>query len=73
MPVYAAVAKGACMVEFHITLERSMWGSDQASSLEFHEFNNLCHLIREFEIARGDGFKRIYPEEEAVMKKLRRK
>ncbi|TSC74954.1 MAG: N-acetylneuraminate synthase [Parcubacteria group bacterium Gr01-1014_44] len=73
MPVYAAVARGACMVEFHITLERSMWGSDQASSLEFQEFNDLCRMIRELKIAEGDGIKRIYPEEEAVMKKLRRK
>ena len=73
MPVYAAVARGACMVEFHITLERSMWGSDQASSLEFHEFNDLCRLIRELKIAEGDGIKKIYPEEEMVMKKLRRK
>ena len=73
IPAFAAVAAGACMVEKHITLKRSMWGSDQASSTEPQEFMNLCRWIREFEIARGDGEIRLYPEEIEVMKKLRRK
>ena len=73
MPVLYAVARGACMVEFHITLDRALWGSDQASSLEPQEFTSLCRLIREFKIAEGDGIKIIYPEEVEAMKKLRRK
>ncbi len=73
MPVLYAVARGACMVEFHITLDRALWGSDQASSLEPQEFTNLCRLIREFKIAEGDGVKVIYPEEVEAMKKLRRR
>ena len=73
VPTYAAVAKGACVIEKHITLERSMWGSDQASSLEPQEIRELCGWIREFSIAEGDGVIKIYPEEIEVMKKLRRK
>ncbi|MBI2065428.1 MAG: N-acetylneuraminate synthase family protein [Candidatus Yanofskybacteria bacterium] len=73
MPVYAAAAKGACMVESHITLERALWGSDQASSLEPQQLINLCRMIRELKVAEGDGVKRIYPAEIEVMKKLRRK
>jgi len=73
MPAYAAVAKGACVVESHITLERALWGSDQASSLEPIQLINLCRMIRELRVAEGDGIKRIYPAEIEVMKKLRRK
>lgn len=73
MPAYAAVAKGACVVESHITLERALWGSDQASSLEPIQLTNLCRMIRELEVAEGDGVKKIYPAEIEVMKKLRRK
>ena len=73
VPTFAAVAMGACIVEKHITLERSMWGSDQASSIEPHELTTLCRWIRELEIAKGDGVIRLYPEEIEVMKKLRRK
>ena len=73
MPILYAVVRGACVVEFHITLDRALWGSDQASSLEPQEFTNLCRLIREFKIAEGDGIKVVYPEEIEAMKKLRRK
>lgn len=73
VPSYAAAAMGACIVEKHITLERSMWGSDQASSIEPQELTNLCRWIRELQILRGDGKKVIYPEEREVIKKLRRK
>lgn len=72
MPTVEAVAIGASVVEVHITLERSMVGSDQASSLEPVEFQNLCRIIREFETLRGDGIIRVYPEEIVVMEKLRR-
>ncbi len=73
MPALYSVVLGADIVEAHITLERSMWGSDQASSLEPHEFSELVRKIREYEVLRGDGEVVIYPEEVPVMKKLRRK
>lgn len=72
MPTYAAVAWGAMIIEKHITLERGMWGSDQASSVEPGEFIRLCQMIRELEVALGDGKIVIYPDEVEVAKKLRR-
>lgn len=68
----AAVALGARIVERHITLDRAMWGSDQAASLEPHGFTTLIRDIRILEEALGDGVKRIYPGELAPMAKLRR-
>lgn len=73
MPTYASVALGACAVEKHITLYKAMWGSDQAVSIEPPELEKLCRIIREFQVAKGDGLIRIYPEEIPIMKKLRRK
>jgi N-acetylneuraminate synthase len=69
----AAVALGACLVERHITLDRSMWGSDQAASLEPTGLTRLVRDIRLVEKAMGDGIKRVYEREVPVMKKLRRK
>ncbi|CUS05231.2 N-acetylneuraminate synthase [Candidatus Promineifilum breve] len=71
-PTWAAVALGATFVERHITLDRAMWGSDQAASVEVMGFHNLVRNIRDIEQALGDGVKRIYPSELPVMKKLRR-
>ena len=71
-PTWAAIALGATFVERHITLDRAMWGSDQASSVEVMGFHNLVRNIRDIETALGDGIKRIYPSEMAAMKKLRR-
>jgi N-acetylneuraminate synthase len=68
----AAVALGARIVERHITLDRAMWGSDQAASLEPHGFATLVRDIRILEEALGDGVKRVYPGELAPMAKLRR-
>ena len=68
----AAVALGAVAVERHITLDRTMWGSDHAASLEP---TGLAHLVRDIRIieqALGDGVKRVYPGELAPMAKLRR-
>ena len=70
---YAAVVLGACMVERHITLDRALWGSDQAASLEPLGLNRLVDYIRGLAIARGDGVKRVYPREIPIIKKLRRK
>jgi N-acetylneuraminate synthase len=68
----AAVALGAVAVERHITLDRTMWGSDQAASLEPHGFMSLVRDIRVLEKAMGDGVKRIMPGEHKPMQRLRR-
>ncbi|MFD3872045.1 N-acetylneuraminate synthase family protein [Streptomyces sp. NPDC058623] len=68
----AAVAMGACAVERHITLDRAMWGSDQAASVEPGGLTRLVRDIRTIETALGDGVKRVYDSELAPMKKLRR-
>ena len=68
----AAVALGACCVERHITMDRAMWGSDQAASLEPNGISRLVRDIRLVEQSMGDGVKRVYEEEIPVMKKLRR-
>ena len=69
---YAAVALGACFVERHITLDRAMWGSDQAASVEPQGFMRLVRDIRAIEKSLGDGVKRVYESEIGVMNKLRR-
>lgn len=68
----AAVALGAVAVERHITLDRTMWGSDHAASLEPQGFEHLIRDIRVVGEAMGDGIKRIYPGELAPLSKLRR-
>ncbi|GAB3518210.1 hypothetical protein GCM10027402_02960 [Arthrobacter monumenti] len=68
----AAVALGAVAVERHITLDRTMWGSDQASSLEPTGFEHLIRDIRILGEAMGDGEKRVMPGELAPLSRLRR-
>lgn len=68
-----AVALGACVVERHITLDRAMWGSDQAASLGPSGISKMIQHIRYLEPAMGDGAKRVYPSEVPIQKKLRRK
>jgi len=68
----AAVALGAVAVERHITLDRTMWGSDHAASLEPTGLQHLVRDIRILEEAMGDGIKRIFPGEEAPLSRLRR-
>ena len=68
----AASVLGACCVERHITMDRAMWGSDQAASLEPNGISRLVRDIRLCEQSMGDGIKRVYDEEIPVMKKLRR-
>lgn len=69
----AAVALGACYIERHITLDRAMWGSDQAASVEPQGLVRLVKYIRTVEAALGNGVKRVYDSERPVMKKLRRR
>ena len=68
----AAVTLGACVVERHITLDRAMWGTDQAASVEPGGLNRLVRDIRIIERALGDGVKVVYEEELPIRKKLRR-
>jgi len=68
----AAVTLGACAVERHITLDRTMWGSDHAASLEPTGLQHLVRDIRVIEEAMGDGVKRIYPGEAEPRLRLRR-
>jgi len=68
----AAAALSASMIERHITLDRAMWGSDQAASVEPQGFTRLVKDIRAVEKAMSDGVKRVYESEIPVMKKLRR-
>jgi N-acetylneuraminate synthase len=68
----AAAALGACIVERHITLDRAMWGSDQAASVEPNGIIRLVRDIRLVERALGDGEIGVMPSEIPVMQKLRR-
>ena len=72
VPSAIAVAMGACMVERHMTLDRAMWGSDQAASVEPGGFERLVKYIRVAEASVGDGVKKVYNSELASLKKLRR-
>jgi N-acetylneuraminate synthase len=71
-PTWAAVALGACFVERHITLDRAMWGTDQAASVEVGGMERLVGNIRDIEVALGDGIKKVYDSELGQIKKLRR-
>ncbi len=68
----AAVTLDACVAERHITLDRSMWGSDQAASVEPQGFERMIRDIRTIELALGDGVKRVYESEIPIREKLRR-
>jgi N-acetylneuraminate synthase len=68
----AAVVLGASMVERHLTLDRAMWGSDQAASLEPNGMQRLVRDIRLIELSLGDGQKRLLDREIPIMEKLRR-
>ena len=69
---YAAVVLGACYVERHITLDRAMWGSDQAASVEPSGLMRLVRDIRVIERALGDGRKQVYDSEQPLLVRLRR-
>jgi N-acetylneuraminate synthase len=68
----AAVALGACCIERHVTLDRAMWGSDQAASLEPNGITRLVRDIRLVETSFGDGVKRVAEVEKPLLAKLRR-
>lgn len=72
VPSAIAVALGACLVERHITLDRAMWGSDQAASVEPQGMEKLVKYIRVTEQSLGDGVKKVYDSEISSLKKLRR-
>ncbi len=69
----AAATLGACMIERHITLDRAMWGSDHAASVEPGGIARLIKDVRAIEQALGDGVKKIYDSEKPIIEKLRRK
>ena len=68
----AAVALGATFIERHITLDRSMWGTDHSASLEPEGLKKLVREIRIIELALGDGKKKVYDSEIPIRAKLRR-
>ena len=69
---YAAVVLGACFVERHITLDRAMWGSDHAASVEPWGFMRLVRDIRVIEGSLGDGVKKLEESEKPLRDRLRR-
>jgi N-acetylneuraminate synthase len=71
-PTWAAVTMGATFVERHVTLDRAMWGSDQAASVEIGGLMRLVSNIRDIERSLGDGVKRVYAGELPQIEKLRR-
>lgn len=68
---YAAAAMGAKIIERHITLDRTMWGSDQAASLEPWGLTKLVRDVRIIENSIGDGVKKVYESEFPIIEKLR--
>lgn len=72
-PSIMAVVLGADVVERHITLDHTMWGTDQAASMEPRGIQLLVRDVRVWEIAKGDGIKRVLPSEIPIMAKLRRR
>ncbi|WP_349357559.1 N-acetylneuraminate synthase family protein [Stappia sp.] len=73
LPSILSIAYGAVSVERHFTLDRSMWGSDQAASIDVAQMTEMIAGIRLAEMARGDGKIRIHEREKPVIEKLRRK
>jgi len=71
VPTWAAVALGATFVERHVTLDRAMWGSDQAASVEITGLRRLVGAIRDIELALGDGIKKIHESELPTLRRLR--
>ena len=70
-PSLIAGVIGAVAIERHITLDRSMWGTDHSASLELIGLKQLVSSIRKIDIVKGDGIKREIPEEKAIASKMR--
>lgn len=70
LPTIAAVARGACIIERHLTLDKKMKGSDHAASLEPHEFKELVASIRQIEKINGVPEKILYEELQPLREKL---
>lgn len=68
----ATVSLGAGFIERHITIDRAMWGTDQAASVEIGGLSRLVKDVRDIETALGDGVKRVYDSELGARTKLRR-
>lgn len=71
-PSILAVAYGAVAVERHITIDRTLWGSDQAASLEYEGLARMVRDIKQIPTWCGDGKKIVYEREKPIIKKLRR-
>ncbi len=71
-PSIVAMANGACIIERHITIDRSLYGGDQAASLEERGISILCREAKRIKEYLGDGIKIVYDSEKKVMKKLRK-
>ena len=72
-PTFTAAVLGAQVIERHITLDRALWGSDQAASIEPQGLDRLMIEIRGIDVTLGDGVKKVYDREVPIIKKLRRK
>ena len=72
VPSAVAIALGATLVERHLTLDRAMWGSDQAASVEPGGFERLVKYVRVTEASLGDGLKKVYASEMPSLQKMRR-
>lgn len=72
VPTTVSVVKGAVAVERHITTDRTLWGSDQAASLEPSGLHRLVRDIRSLPLILGNGEKVVYASEKPIIKKLRK-
>ena len=72
IPTIAAVALGASIIERHITLDKGMWGTDQSSSLESSELEQMVKNIRLVEKCMGSYIKQITESEKTVIERLRK-
>jgi len=71
LPTILAVAMGATVIERHVTLDRTMWGTDHPASLGPDGINRLCRDVRNVDKILGDGIKIVYDDEMPMIKKLR--
>lgn len=72
LPTIMSVVLGANAIERHITTDRTLWGSDQAASLEFDGINRIVRDVRQIKTILGDGKKVVYESEKPIIQKLRR-